>query len=75
MPSNHSRFQPRSAIYECSSCVKKTRETGQGESSCGVCAYCFLIGSEENALSDGTITQAEFDVIKAALDNQYGRTF
>jgi cytochrome c553 len=38
--------------YKCVECGKQTRETGQGESALGYCAYCFEVSGWENTVSD-----------------------
>jgi hypothetical protein len=56
---NNSRFQPSSPFggpggtYICRMCGKRTRETGQDESSCGLCKSCFNECNMENEHSDG----------------------
>lgn len=49
----NSRFARGSGVYTCKSCGKKTRETGEGESSIRMCLLCHEIGAFENSLSDG----------------------
>lgn len=39
-------------VYKCTSCGKKTRETGEGESSLGVCRACHEYMGWENFCSD-----------------------
>lgn len=73
MTQKHNRFQKYSGMYSCSVCGKKTRETGLGESHNGLCAYCFLEGGLENALSDGNMTQEEFDKEINALKETYNK--
>ncbi len=49
------RFQPNfgsAPVYACASCHKRTRETGDGESSCGLCRKCYRHGGAENHHSD-----------------------
>ena len=48
----NSHFQPGSGVYECESCGKKTRETGESESCVGLCLLCFTKSTEGNGLSD-----------------------
>jgi hypothetical protein len=66
------KFQSGSGVYVCSDCGKSTRETGYGESSSGLCAACFRIAEWENALSDGSIDEEEFNKIVDEIKNQYG---
>jgi len=70
------RFQRRSGVhgafskggvYTCDFCGKRTRETGEGESDLGICRFCYLEAGLINELSDGMITQAEYDEQVAAL--------
>ena len=48
----NSRFQRGSAVYTCDSCGKRTRETGNSESYCGMCAKCYDDGGIENGHTD-----------------------
>lgn len=50
-----------------------TRETGEGESALGMCAFCFLRSGLQNSMSDGVIEQAEFDTRLAELQRRYKR--
>lgn len=61
------------STYKCNACGKLTRETGLGEEGCGLCAYCFETGGLENMLSDGHITQEQYDEQLADFNKQYGR--
>lgn len=65
--SQNSKMQKGSGIYTCEECGKNTRETGNGESFVRFCRKCYEIGGLENSLSDGTITQDEFDTYVASL--------
>ncbi len=65
------RFQPGSGTYICRDCGKQTRETGYGESDSGLCACCFRIAEWENALSDGSISEEEFDRIVEEIKKEY----
>jgi hypothetical protein len=49
-----SKFQGgmKGAVYKCGYCGKMTRETGDGESSVGMCAKCYEEGGLENEHSD-----------------------
>ena len=56
------RFAKGSGCYTCSCCKKLTRSTGRGDNeNVGLCADCYDRAGDENAVSDGTMTQAEFD--------------
>lgn len=70
---DNSKFQGgfRKPTYICGCCGKRTRETGAGESSCDLCAFCYHEAGLENSLSDGNITQEEFDLEHAALVAKY----
>lgn len=59
--------------YTCGACGKLTRDTGMGEFSCTLCAYCYEEAGEENAFSDGNITREEFEANIAALRSKYNR--
>lgn len=61
------------ATYTCHCCKRQTRETGQDESSLGLCAYCLLESYLENELSDGVIEQPEFEQKLDDLQKQYKR--
>jgi hypothetical protein len=49
-----SKFQGglKGAVYTCEGCGKKTRETGDGESSVNLCAKCYEEAGLENEHSD-----------------------
>lgn len=49
---SNSRFQAGSGVYTCKGCGKKTRETGNCESNCGLCLVCFEAAGFANSLSD-----------------------
>lgn len=70
---NNNKFKKGSGVYTCSCCGKQTRETGLSESLNSLCAYCLEEGEWENALSDGDIDQAEYDVIIDGLKKKYKR--
>jgi hypothetical protein len=57
----NSKFKAGSGVYSCDICGKQTRETGHGESSCGLCVYCYEVGGAENSHTDGWITRNEFE--------------
>ena len=57
----------KSGVYTCDFCGKRTRETGEGESDLGICRFCYLEAGLSNALSDGAITQEEYDEQVAKL--------
>lgn len=59
--------------YKCSSCGKLTRDTGEGEASCGTCAFCYLECGEENSLSDGNCTKEQFIQAVLRLEVRYKR--
>lgn len=46
------RFERGSGCYECIGCGKKTRETGECESNCGLCRDCFEREGWRNEHSD-----------------------
>jgi hypothetical protein len=47
------RFARGSAVYECRTCLRWTRSTGRGDNELvTLCADCFDLHGEENALSD-----------------------
>jgi len=53
MPYIPNRINAQSGIYTCQSCGKKTRETGEGESSYQLCAQCNHEALMENSIIDG----------------------
>jgi hypothetical protein len=65
------RFNKNSGCYTCLDCGKKTRATGEDEETCDLCAYCYHKAGLENGLSDGHITQEEFDIQLAELKKRY----
>lgn len=65
--SRNSKFRPGMSVFTCRACGKKTRETGSSNGNVELCEYCFEEGGLENDLSDGNITQEEFDKRIAAL--------
>lgn len=83
MPRNNSHFQSsrrfagiqiqKGSTFTCTVCGKRTRETGHDESSLEQCAFCYIEGGLENSLSDGFITQEEFDATMTDLRKQYKR--
>lgn len=48
----YNRIARGSGVYPCVYCGKQTRETGEGESDCKLCAHCYLIAGLENQHSD-----------------------
>jgi hypothetical protein len=50
---NFARFQRGSALFNCRSCGRATRETGGDHGSIELCAECFDWSSAENTLNDG----------------------
>lgn len=68
------RINRGSGVYTCECCGKRTRETGEGESDCGLCLYCYTEGGLINMLSDGHITQEQYDQELAALKKAHGRS-
>lgn len=48
-----SRYVESIGTYICDSCGKRTRETGEGESSVKLCLKCFNEASLENEHLDG----------------------
>lgn len=59
--SKASKFQKGSGCFTCTSCGKKTRATAEGNEGCDLCPICFERSGDENMVSDGLMTQAEFD--------------
>ena len=49
---SNNKFQTGTGCYICGNCGKKTRETGSGESDCGLCLNCFELSGLENQHSD-----------------------
>ncbi len=74
----NNRFQGgfSGTTYKCGVCGKNTRETGQGESSCDLCAFCYLESGLENSFSDGggvEPTREQFLKEIAKLEARYKR--
>lgn len=60
--SKASKFQKGSGCFTCIGCDKKTRSTGRGDNeNSRLCERCFDMSGDENAVSDGDMTRAEFD--------------
>jgi len=51
--SSNSNFRRGSAVYVCTSCGMRTRETGSGESDVELCVGCYDDAGLENEHSDG----------------------
>ena len=47
------RFGRVTPTYICGICTRRTRETGEGESGCQLCADCFYIAGMDNQHNDG----------------------
>jgi hypothetical protein len=59
---SNSHFQRGTGRFTCTSCGKKTRATGHRDNEyVGMCRDCYERAGNENAVSDGQMTQAEFD--------------
>ena len=68
----NNRFTSRrrnSTTYICECCGKRTRETGNDESTRDLCLACDLAGEIENMISDyrPNFTQEQIDGIDVAL--------
>jgi hypothetical protein len=66
------RFTTRrrnSTTYTCECCGKRTRETGNEESTRDLCLACDLAGEIENMMSDyrSNFTQEQIDGVDVAL--------
>ncbi len=48
----NSSFGRNTPTYQCAVCGVRTRETGDGESQCNLCADCFYIAGEDNHHND-----------------------
>lgn len=68
----NNRFQKGSGVFTCECCGKKTRDVG-GNAANGLCGYCLEEGEWENALSDGDITEEEYERKIEALKKKYKR--
>ena len=59
--SNRSKFQKGSGCYTCKCCGKLTRSTGRGDNEhVLLCATCYDMAGDENAVQDGLMTEEEF---------------
>ena len=47
------KFQKGSSTYKCTSCGKRTRDTGAGEAQFKLCRSCYLDQEYENAHDNG----------------------
>ncbi len=52
MSNMYSKIQKGSGVYICSICGKKTRDTGHGEGSVGICRDCYIEQEEYNQSLD-----------------------
>lgn len=61
--------------YKCRACYKLTRETGEGESGCELCAFCFLESSLKNERNDypDEMTAEKFAAEIRKLEARYKR--
>lgn len=52
----NARFKRGSGAYKCEApgCGRTTRDTGNGEAEVRNCYHCFMIGSIENQIADGS---------------------
>lgn len=66
------RFQPRSGCYKCVSCGKRTRDTGVGEASLELCAFCFHEATLENEHYDYGPDDEEHDKKMCPICNPGG---
>lgn len=55
----NSHFRAGSGSYTCEECGKRTRETGSGESSLHLCAFCYEGSEMVNSVMDGDCTLEE----------------
>lgn len=58
-----SSFQKGSGQYQCIECGKQTRETGEGESQSRLCLRCWNKAGDDNAVSDGQMSENDFYAI------------
>jgi ribosome-binding protein aMBF1 (putative translation factor) len=58
---SNNNFKKGSGCYICSMCGKTTRATGHSEENVQLCASCYERAGDENAVSDGQMSQEEFD--------------
>jgi hypothetical protein len=66
------KFRQGSAVYKCQCCGKMTRDTGEGEKSCEMCAGCFEVSGYFNSFQDGQITAAEYNKIVEQNMDRHG---
>jgi hypothetical protein len=60
-PTN-SHFRKGSGQYKCTVCGKETRSTGRGDNEHNrQCERCYDMAGDENAVTDGDMTAAEFE--------------
>lgn len=65
------RFQKGSGCYQCVSCKKMTRSVGNGDCEhIKLCVRCYDMAGDENAVSDGMMTQEEFNKKWLTAENE-----
>ena len=65
-------FQKGSGCFTCCDCKKKTRATGRGDNEhVNLCADCYDRGGDENSVSDGHMTEAEFFKIHSVHTDEF----
>jgi hypothetical protein len=69
------RFQRGSGCYTCSCCKKLTRSTGRGDNeNCGLCAKCFDMSGDENAVADGAMSLVDWMATWGEYSKSIGNT-
>lgn len=69
----NSQFKQGSGCFKCRECGKQTRDTGNGESSLKMCAFCVQQAETINELQDGYITEKEAEDKLEMLKKKYNR--
>lgn len=60
----------RGGAFRCRVCGKTTRDTGHLEANFEMCRYCIELAELDNSLSDGYITQEEYDLEAARIEKE-----
>ena len=61
------------SVYKCQACGKMTRETGDGESGCSLCAKCYYESGLENEHSDDGHEEYNPDCPTCRLERVQGK--
>ena len=71
MNKNHNKFKKGSGCFTCQACGKRTRSTNLDHADYEMCEFCFEEALLENSLSDGSITEQDFNIRLKELKQQF----